>query len=359
MPINLLTETNFIDNNTLMGAHNPFSIAFYIADLPIVWYGILSMIGYGLAIFVFLITIKTRYKIAVDPAFYYIFIALPCILFGARFWSFVIGDCDWNSTPFFDFRQGGLAVQGGVIFGVLSAIIYFPLILLKPKYHKRVVDGNHVYIQKPSLWLYADAIIPTILLGQAIGRWGNFFNGEIFGELVTLDPSSPNSLSWLKIIMPGVYNHMIAVGNTSNGLIAGALYQPLFLYESMMNIFLFLNIYIMMPLFRQIKAGVISGMYFTGYGVIRFINESLRYKTYAFAGTYYTNGALLIIGILIIIFAQFIFPKIRKYKIWKILKQYITRKKIANTLKTSPKTWSEIVQANIRSKEEGIYYDNR
>ena len=77
---------------TLFGKNSPFSIAFKIGNLPIYWYAIISIIGYFVAICIFLIVVSKRYKLSIDVPFYYIFIALPMIILGARFWSCAIGD---------------------------------------------------------------------------------------------------------------------------------------------------------------------------------------------------------------------------------------------------------------------------
>lgn len=340
----------------LVGSNDSFSIAFTVAGLHVRWYAIMSMIGYITAIGIYILSIWKRYKISVDVGFYYIFIAIPMILLGARFWSACIGDLQWEN--FFSFGTGGLAIQGGVVFGIIAALIYFPIILHFPKFHAKVVENGHVYIQRPSMWLYADAIVPTILLGQAIGRWGNFFNGELFGR-----PVDANDLAWLKAIMPGVYNHMFSTagatipldhefwntpfdsGNTAVNpktgevvhiAVVGTFFQPLFLYESFMNVIAFAMIYGLVAEIRSARAGVPTSLYFVFYGIIRFIDESQRNQDFTFLGTYVLNAILLIIGVLIFIYAQFLSVHVRKYHVmymmrvkieysWKLLKAKFIR----------------------------------
>ncbi|MDE5599411.1 MAG: prolipoprotein diacylglyceryl transferase [Ureaplasma sp.] len=336
MNINLFSEESVAySSGTLLpdiakGTPDPFRVAFNIGNFPIYWYAILTLIGYILAIGIYHAVLKWRYKVNVEVGFYFVFAAIPCIFLGARIWSCII---ETGFENFFNFREGGLAVQGGVLGGLIAAFIYFPIILKFPKFHKRVVENGNVYIQKPSMWLYADAIIPVILIGQAIGRWGNFFNGEIFGQLVTENPNQPNSLWWLKSLMPGVYDHMISKNN-SGGLILGALYQPLFLYESFFNIMLFLIIYLFIPFFKEIKAGVISGSYFLGYGIIRMITESMRDNNFKNTETFIMNGILLGAGLIIIIYTQFINNWLRNYKVWKIFidsnKNWVNKIKLNN-----------------------------
>lgn len=287
-----------------------FKIAFYVGNLPIYWYAILSIIGYFTAICIFLIVTYKRYKIPFDVAFYYIFFAIPMIIIGARVWSYIIGNNDIKDIKqFFNFRDGGLAVQGGVLFGVITALVYFPLMLRKPKYHVRVYEDGEVYIKQPSMWIYADAIIPTILIGQAIGRWGNFFNGEIYGAAV-----DPNSLFWLKTMMPNVYDHMV---------LNNVYYQPLFLYESFLNIVTFILIYGLLAELREFRVGTIASLYFIDYGIIRFITESLRATGFRFVGTYVLNSLFMIGGIILFICCQWVFPKYRDHKNYLFVKDFL------------------------------------
>lgn len=307
--------------DTLFGPNSAFSIAFKIGNFPIYWYAIISIIGYFTAICIFLIVLSKRYKLSADVGFYYIFFALPMIILGARFWSCAIGDAEWKE--FFNFRNGGLAVQGGVLFGVITALIYFPLMLKRPKYHVRVHDNGNVYIKRPSMWIYADAIVPTILIGQAIGRWGNFFNGEIYGA-----PVSSQSLAWLQTIMPGVYNHMTPAAGIDlsvGGEIyrSGQYFQPLFLYESFLNIITFTVIYGVLAEFEEMKAGTICCLYFIDYGIIRFIMESLRSPAFRFTATFILNGFLLGIGVILFIYCQWINPLFRSKKNFIFVKDYL------------------------------------
>lgn len=364
---------------TLWPFKYPFGIAFSIGGLDIRWYAILSILGYLTAIVIFLVATKWRYNASVDPAFYYIFIGMPAILFGARFWSCLMGNSRWEE--FFDIRTGGMAVQGGVVFGVIAALIYFPLILRLPKYHKRVVENGKVYIKKPSMWVYADAIIPTILLGQAIGRWGNFFNGGLFGHEIT----NPSDLYWLKSLFPSVYVHMQSmVNNPGIGLHFGSYYQPLFLYSSFAGILSFVILYLTLPLFKDVKIGSISGLYFVFYGISRFALESQRFSVFRFTGTFILNGILLAIGLSIFIYTQFIASRLRQYRMMKwilyLIKNQNQRVKPAvqkNNLKnqqaesTKALNWSSKMKINfeinvdvlktkfLRSQADMYYYAGR
>lgn len=309
------------------------NVAFNIgSNFPVYWYGIIFMMGFVIAILTYCLRLHFHYKVPYDPGFYYLFLAVPMTIIGARLWSMAIGD----AKDFFNFRQGGLAIQGGVIAGVITALIYFPLILKLPKFHVRDVDheGN-VYIRQPSMWIYADAIIPTILIGQALGRWGNFINGEIYGAETT-----ESELQWLKNAMPAVYEGM--KHNLGNGMFT--LYQPLFLYESFFNVIVFVGIYFGLSYIKQLKIGFVASSYFFFYGVIRFVTESARNANFTFQGTYVINSLLLILGIFGMIMVQFVIPRFRN--------RFILDSVFAWML---PKKWKRSIK-DIRRPEEMMFY---
>lgn len=295
-------ELGLIDINPVTLNNHISNEAFSIGEnFPIYWYGIIFMSGFAIAILAYCLKLHFHYKVSYEPGFYYLFLAVPMTIIGARIWSIAIGD----ATNFFDFRQGGLAIQGGVIAGVLSAIIFFPLILRKPKFHVRSTDqdGNTI-TKQPSMWIYADAIIPTILIGQALGRWGNFINGEIYGAETTEE-----QLQWLKNVMPAVFDGMKNYLGEGKGL--STIYHPLFLYESFFNVIVFLIIYFGITFIKQIKIGVAASSYFMFYGIIRFVTENARAPQFTFTGTYVINSLLLIGGVLGMILIQFVVPKFR------------------------------------------------
>jgi phosphatidylglycerol:prolipoprotein diacylglycerol transferase len=94
-----------------------------------------------------------------------------------------------------------LAVQGGVILTVILGFIYFPLVLKLPKFQVRDELGKEPVVRKVSFLVYFDVIAPSILVGQIIGRYGNYFNQEVYGQVVN-DPNLINFLNhcfpWMK-----------------------------------------------------------------------------------------------------------------------------------------------------------------
>ncbi|MDQ7983241.1 MAG: prolipoprotein diacylglyceryl transferase [Spiroplasma sp.] len=137
-----------------------------------------------------------------------ILIIVPIGLVGARLW-FVLNNLDLMKS-FIDVIavwQGGLAIEGGVTTGLIVGLIIFYRASLK---------------YQISIWVYLDCIIPNILLGQAIGRWGNFFNQEILGSNIGFP------FPWL----PSWINDHLHYPNEGSGVYR----QPLFLYESITSI---------------------------------------------------------------------------------------------------------------------------
>lgn len=277
-------------------------IAFRIGDLEIRWYGIFIMIGFLFAIILSIIKMKWRYKIKEDPFYYFIFLGVPLAIIGARFWSCCIGNTPWSTI--FDIRNGGLAVEGGVMTVVIGAYIFMSLILCNPKYYVRDCFGPTPVVAKCSMWLYFDAVVPTILLGQFIGRWGNYFNGEIFGKIVDnndfLYPFLENCLPLMKI---NGYYHL-----------------PLFLIEGLINLAGFFILYFCLEFIKVRKAGDLAFFYFIWYGTVRLCLEPLRVQEYTYPLTYYISLIWVIIGVLLIIFNHCFSWIWREIKIWETIK---------------------------------------
>lgn len=140
--------------------------------------------------------------------------------------------------------QGGIAIHGAVIGGILTAIIFAKL-------------------KQVSFWQLADLVSPSLILGQAIGRWGNFFNSEAFG--------APTDLPW-KLYIP--------LAHRPPDLVNFEYFQPTFLYESLWDVMVFV---ILISLFFRdlagkpsLKIGTLFLTYWVFYGFGRFWIEGLR-----------------------------------------------------------------------------------
>ena len=179
-----------------------------------------------------------------DMCFYLVIICL----IGARlhyclFYVDELGNNPYFSNPIEILKiwEGGLGIHGGIIAGFI--FLYF--------YAKR---------KELNFRDILDIFAPALALGQAIGRWGNFFNQEAFGRVTTL--STLKSLHIPKFIIDGMY-------------IDGAYHHPTFLYESIGCLIIFI-ILIIIRNRKKIKSGQVVGTYFILYGILRYFIESSR-----------------------------------------------------------------------------------
>ncbi len=149
--------------------------------------------------------------------------------------------------------EGGIAIHGAILGGVVAALIFAKL--------KRV-----------SFWQLADLVAPSLILGQAIGRWGNFFNSEAFG--------APTDLPWKLFIPRYVVEGGRQIARRPPGFENVEYYHPTFLYESLWNFIVF---GLLMTLFfgdlrgkPRLKVGTLFLVYLVSYSLGRVWIEGLR-----------------------------------------------------------------------------------
>lgn len=220
-----------------------FSTFLKIGNISIRYYALLILLG---AIFAYLLG-QYRFKqlgYSKDILSDYFVSVLVIGIIGARIWYVIFMFKEsylQNPLEIFAIWHGGLAIQGGLFTGLIYSYYYF-----KKKNIPFLVAG--------------DAILPGVLIAQACGRWGNFFNQEAFGGVC--------SLEFLKSLhLPNfIISHMY---------IDGAYHHPTFLYESMGNIIVFLIIVLIIRHFAS-KKGMQFFAYFIGYGIVRFFVEGMR-----------------------------------------------------------------------------------
>ena len=219
---------------------NPY--AFKIGSFGIRWYSLLILIGAFLGIFL-VRKEGNRYNVNKDFLFNMSFWAIIFGLIGARIYYVVFNFELYQSDIFSIFKiwEGGLAIHGGIIAGAITILLYCK------KYH-----ANFLRI--------TDITVPALILAQAIGRWGNFFNSEAHGAVTSL--AHLQSLHIPNFIIKGMY-------------ISGNYYEPTFLYESCFCLLGFI-ILIVIRRFRYIKVGQVTGIYLMYYSVVRFFIESMR-----------------------------------------------------------------------------------
>lgn len=172
-------------------------------------------------------------------------------------------------------RQGGLGIPGAVAGGVLALYIF-------------------VRIKKLSFTTWLDIIAPGLILAQAIGRWGNFVNQELYG--------APTSLPW------GIY---IDSAHRLPGFENYAYYHPTFLYESILNVgVFFLMLWVERRFWGKLKSGDIFLVYLIGYPVVRIFMEMLRLDSSQVAGVN-ANQALMIVILIAALVTLFIRHRMR------------------------------------------------
>lgn len=206
-------------------------VAFSLFGIEVRWYGILIAVGVCFAMIIGDYLVKRSEGLYEDIFTDFVLWALPMGILGARIY-YVLFSWDYYSAhpgEIFAIRNGGLAIHGGVILGVLTGIIFCK-------------------VKKVSFLELADVTAPGLVLAQGIGRWGNFINGEAHG--------GPTNLPWA-ITVDGIKVH------------------PTFLYESIWDVAIFLFLF-----FYLFKRKKYHGQVFFAYGILysigRFFIEGLR-----------------------------------------------------------------------------------
>lgn len=227
--------------------------AFTVFGQDIYWYGI--FIGLGVILGV-LLALHEAKRTGQNPDTYLDFIiyAMIIAIIGARLY-YVIFSWDFYSQhpeKIFAIREGGLAIYGGIIGGVLTAIVYS-------------------HLKKKSFWVMADTMAPSLILGQMLGRWGNFFNKEAFGGFTGNLFAMRYQLSQVRAsdVTPDILQNLVTVNGVDYIQV-----HPTFLYESMWSLCVFI---ILLILQRKKKFdGQVCATYFFGYALGRVWIEGLR-----------------------------------------------------------------------------------
>lgn len=224
---------------------SPGPILFEVGPIAIRWYGLLiaSAVLIGVSLSQYLA--KRRGidpELLADLAIWLVIGAIPC----ARIYYVLFQWQEYAQRPedIIAIWKGGIAIHGAIIGGTLATTIFARL--------------NRI-----SLWQLLDLVVPSLALGQAIGRWGNFFNSEAFGR--------PTDLPWKLFIPPS---------NRPLAYLQSDYFHPTFLYESCWNILVFT---ILLSLFfwglkyqERYKVGTMALTYSIVYSLGRFWIEGLR-----------------------------------------------------------------------------------
>jgi phosphatidylglycerol---prolipoprotein diacylglyceryl transferase len=224
---------------------SPGPLVFQLGPFALRWYGVLIATAVLLGL---LLAMALGRRRGIDPAL--IADLLPLLVLGA-----VIGAriyyvaLEWrqyqaNWTDVFAIWRGGIAIHGALLGGTLVTILFCRW-------------------RRQAFWPLLDVLVPAVALGQAIGRWGNFFNSEAFGR--------PTDLPWAVIIPPA---------NRPTIFLDQASFHPTFLYESLWNLGVCALLLVLFRLASRgrinLPAGAMSCVYLMAYSSGRVWIEALR-----------------------------------------------------------------------------------
>lgn len=239
-----------------------------IGDFNIYWYSVLIIISVFIGYYFSMRETKKNglTKNFISDLFFYLVIVA---ILGARIYYVIFNFSQYkdNLLDFFKIWEGGLAIYGAVISSIIFIVLY-----------SKKKEKNPL--------LALDTLIPYLILGQAIGRWGNFFNGEAHGNITTLEHLEKLHLP--KFIIEGMH-------------INGFYYIPTFLYESIWCLLGFIILLIIRKKDKYKHPGILLFNYFIWYGIGRFIIEGMRTDSLYFLGlrvSQLVSIILIIIGII-------------------------------------------------------------
>ena len=226
----------------------------------IYYYAIMIVCGIILATVVVGLLFKRR-NIPVEWVLDLLLCVLPVGIVCARLFYCITGGVPFPYWFSLDeehgIRAGGLSIIGGVMGGVLGVVLF-------------------CVIHKINFLRVADCVAPGVILAQGIGRWGNFFNQEVYGGLV-----ENTSLQW--------FPFAVYIENTNSW------HYAFFFYESVLNIIAFALLFTLLWKFRKKPGGLALAGYLFGYGVVRAIMEPLRAPQYILGDSVQVSWVMAIV----------------------------------------------------------------
>lgn len=227
--------------------------SFFVFGIEIAYYGVVIVCG----MLIGLLIVNYEAKRLKEDAERYWDMGMLCLItgiIGARIYFVIFQWDDYknNLLQIFNTRNGGLAIYGGIIGAAIAVTVYSR-------------------VKKMSLGTMLDCVVPGLLVGQIIGRWGNFLNREAFGGYTDnlLAMQLPVTAVRKNEITQTMWDHLQTIGGVEYIQV-----HPTFLYEGLWNVGVFLLIW----LFRKRKKynGEVFLWYLVGYGMGRFWIEGLR-----------------------------------------------------------------------------------
>lgn len=285
--------------------HTPNSVLFDFGFITIYWYGLLLMLG-ALAGFLVARYLFKKSNIEESHVINLFFYLVIFGLLGGRFYHVLNEYQYYLEYPWqiFAFWNGGLAIHGALIFGAVTLWLYIRknkkalrFLLSRPKQNQAEKSTDAVISAEFSLantfLFFLDILAPAVLIGQVIGRWGNYFNQELYGL--------PCDFSWC---IPIQSEFRVA------GFESFTHFHPTFLYETLLNLLLFIILILLHRHRIKSHSGLVSvsachpepvdvekqkqtqgdkkvinysgsilAIYLIGYGIIRMMTEFLRIDT--------------------------------------------------------------------------------
>lgn len=224
------------------------------SSLQIRYYGLMYVIAIVIGIFLTRReAVRKGLPLTLDDILDFVLITVPVAIIGARLyyvafqWSsfYVPGDFVKTLTNIVAIWEGGLAIHGGILAGLLLLWVYSKW-------------------KKISLWQFADAVAPSMILGQALGRFGNFMNGDAYG--IPIGPEWPAWLDWVGIVYKEGTPGFQEFGHIPT--------HPTMLYEMFGDLVLFGVL--MWLRTKNFQDGFIASLYIVFYSFLRFWMEFLR-----------------------------------------------------------------------------------
>ena len=255
--------------------------AFSFKNISITWYGMIICLGIILAFSYFCYRAKKE-GLDFDTMLDYALITVPTAIIGARLYYIIFNPEGYDTLyEIIAIWNGGIAIYGGIIGGAVA-------VFLVSKFKKK------------NFFTIADSLMPGVMLGQLIGRWGNFMNGEAFGGETTLP--------WRMRLCNKLTDYQVKE------------VHPTFLYESLWNLlgFILINVLYKHRKFR----GEVLFWYLYWYGLGRFFIENLRTDSLYLGNTNIRVSALLglvcfIVALPVIIIGRIRHAKLCKEGIWE------------------------------------------
>lgn len=282
----VVTQKIFVEfPNLFSGFKVTYSRGFNLFGLSIYWYGMLIALGLVLAYLYAMHRMEKDFGIVKDRAFDVVFAAVIGGFLCARIYYCVFTTLNPDSptnynfiTTFTTIHDGGIAIYGGIIGAVLTGLIFCK-------------------IRKIKFFAMADIAALGFLIGQCIGRWGNFVNQEAYGEACDKD--------WL-FAMTGT--------RIANEMGEGVCVHPCFLYESVWCLIGFMLLHLYSKKLRSFD-GEIALLYVAWYGLGRFFIEGLRTDS-LMAGQFRVSQLVAAVSFAAAVILYVVFKILSKKKSW-------------------------------------------